>query len=277
MPEEPADGKAGISAGFGRAAATYDAVIPFFDTFAQHLVDAAAPKPAERVLDVACGRGACLRAAARRVGPAGYVLGVDLSSAMVDLARRDLPSLGLSGGSAEVRVGDAEHLELPDDSFDLVLCGFGVFFFPDPATALSECRRVLASGGRIAASTFAGGGGGYPWFGDVMYELRPATPRPPRNPVATATGLIDLLRRSGFVEATTRQVEARFLFPDVDAYLAWNWSTGARRFLEVLSDEEIEAYRRLSANRLNDHVVPGGYELIQVVDLTVGRKPEQTE
>jgi trans-aconitate methyltransferase len=75
------------------------------------------------------------------------------------------------------------------------------------------------------------------------------------------------------VAPTTREVEARFVFPDLDAYLAWNWSTGMRRLLESLNDEEVEAYRRVSAERLQDHVVAGGYELVQAAALTIATKP----
>src|SRR5262249_41299663 len=113
------EAKANTTRGFDQLADTYDTVIPFFETFGRHLVDAAAPQPGDRVLDVACGRGACLFAAAERVGTRGSVLGVDLSSAMVDqardeLARRDLPA------PVQVRVADAERLDLADDSFDVV-------------------------------------------------------------------------------------------------------------------------------------------------------------
>jgi SAM-dependent methyltransferase len=270
----PDEIKAGTAGGFDRAASTYDTVIPFFETFARHLVEAAAPKPGDRVLDVACGRGACLRDAAQRAGRSGYVLGVDLSSAMIELAHHDLGGLELPA-LVEVRVADAEHLDVPDDWFDVVVCGFGVFFFPDPASALSEFRRVLRGGGRVAASTFVGSGGGYPWIGDVIRAIRPAAAMPPRSPVATAAGLVEALGAAGFVDATTREVEARFVFRDLDAYLAWNWSTGTRRLLESLSDEEAEAYRRESAKRLEDHAVSGGYELIQTAALTIATKPRQ--
>lgn len=269
----PEEAKAGIAGGFDRAALTYDTVIPFFQTFAEQLVDCAALQPGQRVLDVACGRGACLRSAARRVGASGYVLGVDLSRTMVDLARQDLADLDRPPGAVDVRVGDGEHLDLTDDSFDVVLCGFGVFFFPDPAAALSEFRRVLRGGGLFASSTFVGGGGGYPWIGDVIREVRPATPTLAPSPVSTGKGLINFLRGAGFVEANTRQVEASFVFPDVDAYLAWNWSTGTRRLLETFSDEESKTYRRASADRLEAHAVSGGYELIQRAEVTVATNP----
>jgi O-methyltransferase/aklanonic acid methyltransferase len=269
----PEDVNADIAGIFSRAATTYDAVIPFFETFARYLVDEAAPQPGQRVLDVACGLGACLRAAAHEVGSSGYVLGVDFSSAMIDLARQQLDGRGLSPGSVDVRVGDAEHLDLPDESFDVVVCGFGVFFFPDPTAALSEFWRVLRGGGRFVASTFVGGGGGYPWIGDIVREIRPVSSMPLRSPVATATGLTERMVHAGFVELTTRQVEARFVFPDVDSYLDWNWSTGTRLLLESLNDQEADVYRRASAKRLEEHAVPGGYELVQAVALTTATKP----
>jgi O-methyltransferase/aklanonic acid methyltransferase len=269
----PEEIKAGTAGGFGRAASTYDTVIPFFETFARYLVEVAAPNPGDRVMDVACGRGACLRVAAEDVGSSGYVLGVDLSRAMIDIAGEDLARLKLAA-SVEVRVGDAEHLDLPDDCFDVVVCGFGVSFFPDPGAALSEVRRVLRDGGRFAGSTFVGSGGGYPWIGEVLHAIRPTAVMPPRSPVATAAGLTEFLQRAGFVDATTREVEARFIFPDLDAYLAWNWSTGQRRLLESLNDQEADAYRHESAMRIEDHAVAGGYELIQTAAMTVATKPK---
>lgn len=151
----PEEIKAGTAGGFGRAASTYDTVIPFFETFARDLVEAAAPQPGDRVLDVACGRGACLRVAAQHVGRSGYVLGADLSSDMIDMARQDLVGLDLPA-SVEVRVADAEHLDVPDDSFDVVVCGFGVFFFPDAAAAMSEFGRVSSASFRCLCLSRAG-------------------------------------------------------------------------------------------------------------------------
>lgn len=270
--ETPQEVKARIAAGFGRAAPTYDTVIPFFRTFAHDLIHAAALRPAERVLDLACGRGACLQAAAERVGAAGYVLGVDLSSAMIDMARTDLVALDLPPTSVEVSVADAEHLEVPDGSFDVAVCGFGVFFFPDPAAALAEVLRVLRAGGRFAASTFASSGG-YPWVRDVMRDIQPRRPTPPASPVATGVGLVEVLQETGFIDARTTRVEQRFMFPTVDDYLAWNWSHGMRSLLESLTDQEVKAFRVASATRLQDHTVDGGFELVQVADMTVAVKP----
>ena len=243
---------------FGRAATTYDDVIPFFRTFAADLVDAAAVVAGERVLDLACGRGACLRTAQERGAQA---LGVDLSAEMIAALGED------------ARVMDAEALDLPDESFDVVLCGFGVFFFPDPGRALREVLRVLRPDGRFAASTFASGLGGYSWIKDVATALGQAGAAP-QSPVLTADGLAIELAAAGFVHPVSTRVEERFVFPDVEAYEAWVWSHGGRRFLEGLDEDGLAEHRRLAGERLAEHRVEGGFELRQAVDLTVARRPE---
>ena len=83
------------------------------------LLALAAPAPGEAVLDVACGTGVVSVAAARVVGPAGRVLGVDLADAMVRASRQRAQELGL--GHAAFERMDAEQLKLPDAGFDLAL------------------------------------------------------------------------------------------------------------------------------------------------------------
>jgi len=265
-----ADVKERIAAIFGRAAHAYDTVIPFFATFGQQLVAAAQLSAGERVLDLACGRGACLRAAAKAVGPSGVVLGVDLSQPMIAATAAALRAEGVE--NAQVRVGDAEHLELAAASFDAVICGFGVFFFPEPQRALSECRRVLRPGGRFAASTFTSGRGGYAWAEDVARGTG-EDPQPVQSPVRTAEGLENALRQAGFEQIGSAACQARFVFADADAYLAWIWSHAGRRVLEKLDDIGLERYREAAAARLVAHATEHGFELVQQVHLTLARRP----
>jgi SAM-dependent methyltransferase len=112
----------------------------------------AAPRPGERLLDVACGTGAVTLPAAQRVGPTGQVIGLDPSPEALAVAR----SLNGQQGGAAIgwREGSAESLPFADGSFDVVTCQFGAMFFPDRMGALCEMRRVLAPGGRLALTTW---------------------------------------------------------------------------------------------------------------------------
>jgi ubiquinone/menaquinone biosynthesis C-methylase UbiE len=111
---------------------------------ATDLVNAAALRPGEQVLDVACGIVA--RRAAEQVGPTGSVAGVDMNAAMLEVAR--------SATTAAIRWYEttAEAMPLPDDAFDVVFCQLGLQFVADKAAALREMRRVLVPGGRIYVS-----------------------------------------------------------------------------------------------------------------------------
>lgn len=72
--------------------------------------------------------------------------GIDLSAAMLELARRRATELGVI---ADLRVGDAQALELPDSSFDTVVCTLALCSIPDPRAAVREMKRVLRPGGRV--------------------------------------------------------------------------------------------------------------------------------
>ena len=116
------------------------------------LLALAAPTADERVLDVACGTGLVTFDAAWEVGRGGRALGIDISGQMVDVAQRRAedrraPNIGFA------RM-DAEALDLPDASFDVVICSLGLMYVPDPAAAIREMRRVLRPGGRLAIAVW---------------------------------------------------------------------------------------------------------------------------
>jgi ubiquinone/menaquinone biosynthesis C-methylase UbiE len=108
--------------------------------------------PGEQVLDVACGTGLVSFAALNAVGAKGQVLGVDLSSQMVQAAQRKAARQRLSDSRFERM--DAEALTLPSASFDVALCALGLMYLPNPAQAVREMRRVLRPGGRIALAVW---------------------------------------------------------------------------------------------------------------------------
>jgi len=137
--------------GWDRAAAHYDAAWRSQLAAAQaRLIACVAPAPGEKVLDVACGTGLVTLAAAEAVGVGGSVLGVDLSDGMIDRARERAADVA----NARFRRMDAEHLDLADGSFDVVLCALGLMYMPDPRRAIQEMRRVLRPGGRMAVAVW---------------------------------------------------------------------------------------------------------------------------
>lgn len=116
------------------------------------LLRRAAPAIGESILDVACGTGLVTVAAARAAGPAGRVVGVDISGQMVDSAGRRARDRGLA--QVEFARMDAESLTFADGSFDLALCSLGLMYMPEPERALREMRRVLRPGGRLAIAVW---------------------------------------------------------------------------------------------------------------------------
>ncbi|HEU5433145.1 MAG TPA: methyltransferase domain-containing protein, partial [Thermomicrobiales bacterium] len=117
------------------------------------MLDLARIGPGDRVLDVAAGTGEPAMTAAKRVGPTGSVLATDIAPNVLAYAGRTAAAQGLT--NLETRVMDGEHLELPDASFDAALSRVGLIYFPDRQRALSEIRRVLAPGGRLAAMVYS--------------------------------------------------------------------------------------------------------------------------
>jgi len=116
------------------------------EPFMAPIIDAAAIRSGDRVLDVGCGCGATTRAAASRAAPA-EVTGIDLSAAMLARASADARSAGLL--NASFIEGDAQVYPFERASFDVVISRFGVMFFDDPLAAFTNLRRATKSAGRL--------------------------------------------------------------------------------------------------------------------------------
>jgi ubiquinone/menaquinone biosynthesis C-methylase UbiE len=139
--------------GWDKAAASYER---FWSAQLQpaqdRLLELAAIQPGDHVLDLACGTGLVSLPAASAAGPSGRLLGTDISARMVERAREEARAQGLAHAEFE-RMG-AEALDLPDATFDVVLCALGLMYVPDVQAALREMHRVLAPGGRAVAAVW---------------------------------------------------------------------------------------------------------------------------
>jgi len=234
MSDAAATQKAQTRAVFDRIAPEYDVAGPgCFAHFGRRLVEVADIAPGQRVLDVATGRGAVLFPAAERVGATGAVVGIDLAEGMIRLTREEAARRGVT---VSLRVMDAEALDFPDASFDRVLCGFGIMFFPQLDRALGEFRRVLKPDGRVALSTWRVSQGqdlaatlaglGLMQLADVA-ALSFNMPEHLETPLTVA----------GFADAHAESDETIFRFADLDAYWQDARGTGLRRWLDALDAE----------------------------------------
>jgi len=126
---------------------------PKTHSFAVALVGLLPPPAGAQVLDVATGTGLVAVEAARRAGPHGSVLATDFLSAWEPYVRETASAAGIT--NVMFASMTAEALALPDASFDVVYCQFGLMFVPEPIRALREMRRVLRPGGRIGISVWS--------------------------------------------------------------------------------------------------------------------------
>jgi ubiquinone/menaquinone biosynthesis C-methylase UbiE len=109
----------------------------------------------DSVLDLCCGAGASAIPAARAIGPAGLVLGIDVAEPLLEQARARATREGLE--NTEFRCGDATRTGLPSGSFNAVVCVFGIFFAPDMPAFAAEMWRLVRPGGTLAITTWGPG------------------------------------------------------------------------------------------------------------------------
>lgn len=135
------------------------------------IVDALAPQPGEEFLDVGCGAGHLAELAAQT---GAHVTGIDLSPRLIDVARGRADA---GGFHIHYSVGDAENLDVPDASFDVVSSCFGMIFAPDHAAAAGELARVTREGGRLGFSAWTPDGS----VGDMFKFFAQYQPPPPEG------------------------------------------------------------------------------------------------
>jgi SAM-dependent methyltransferase len=183
--------------------------------FSKALLDTAQVKAGERVLDIGCGCGATTLDFARAVGPAGKILGVDVSAPMVARARERASA---EDSHVEFRLADASVFPFEPGAFDILVSRFGVMFFDEPTTAFTNLHSALATGARLTFICWRQVGEN-PW---VTLPLRaalahvappePSVPGAP-GPFAFADGahVTSVLSRAGFRDIALTPFDAPLL------------------------------------------------------------------
>ncbi len=173
-------------------------------------VDFVGVRAGHRVLDVGVGTGNAAIEAARR---GAEVTGVDLTPAQIELARARCTSEGVK---VDLRVGDAQALEVPDATFDVVLSVMGVIFAPNHGWAVAELARVCRPTGTVAVTAWAGGGWSSRWRSRTAHLVPPP---PPGSPAPDEWGELDeVVRRfaTAGLDATVEERPFDFRFPSVE-------------------------------------------------------------
>ena len=224
--------------------ATYDAaadrydddILSFWSLHGERTVDRLGLRPGDVVLDVCCGTGASAIPAAKRVGPAGRVIGVDLSEGMLARARAKAQAGGLR--NLVFRAGDMEQLGLPPASFDAVVCVFGFFFVTDMVRQVAELWRMVRPGGRLAVTTW-GEGAFEPaaaLFWDIVRGERPDLYRGfnPWDRIVRPDAVRTLLREGGAEGVEAEVVQASMAVRSVEDFWTVALGTGLRAIVEQL-------------------------------------------
>jgi ubiquinone/menaquinone biosynthesis C-methylase UbiE len=265
---------------FDKVAPLYGTIGPeMFSFFGRTLAEAAAIRPGSCVLDIACGRGAVLFPAAASAGAAGSVVGIDISRSMIanlneDIAKRECASI------KTVHM-DAEDLQFADQSFDYVLCGFGIFFFPNPIGALEEAFRVLKTNGTIAISTWEGNETRRKGIRDALaalpYEVNveEALRMLPKG-FESEDEIRNNLTRAGFSNISVRVEKGIFYYQNEEEWWSAQWSHGIRLVLETIErqagKEGLDHYKKMIFNFLQNSRQPEGIRQEMKAFVTVGKK-----
>lgn len=186
-------------------------------------IEALAPRAGETVIDIGCGCGATSLELARRVGPSGAVVGVDISEPMLGRARERADAAGLA--QTTFVQADAQTHALP--AADAAFSRFGVMFFEDPPAAFANVRKALGPTGRLVFVCWRAMAEN-PWITLPMAaaaSLLPPPAPPPQpgapGPFAFADGehVRGILRAAGFGDIKIEPHNQKMGWPDVDTAL----------------------------------------------------------
>lgn len=243
------------------------------------MLDMAQVKEGYRILDVAAGAGEQSIAAARRVGPNGFVLATDLSPKILEFAQELAREKGLK--NIAVQVMDGENLTVADNSFDTVISRVGLIFFPDQHKALKEMWRVLKPGGFVAAIVYSSAQKNK-FFSTPVSIIRRRAQLPPPLPGQPGPfslgeeGVLDAaFKKAGFINVRSKFVDAPVVMDSAKECVRFEYESFAalHQMLGGVSDEEKKAAWQEIEDELSKFENGNGFSGPCELVVGVGQKP----
>jgi ubiquinone/menaquinone biosynthesis C-methylase UbiE len=259
-----------------RARRTYDAAADHYDAeplgfwqlVGTRTVERLELAGGERVLDAPCGSGASALAAAEAVGPGGRVVACDIAENLLALGR----AKAAGRRNLEFRLADMRTLDFPDESFDTVVCVFGIFFIPDMVGQVRLFWRLLRPGGTLAVTTwgenmFAPGDGA---FWSAVAGVRPDLVRRynPWDALVTPEGVRRLFADAGIPDAVAEPEEYEQPLRSAEDWWTIVLGSGYRGTVDALEAFEQELVRERTVDAVK------GVQAVRVpVVFGTARKP----
>ena len=222
------------------------------------MLERAAPRPGDRVLELACGPGGAGLAAAELVGPGGEVVLSDVAAEMAAIAATRAAARGLDNVCTAVL--DLEQIEQPDAGYDVVLCREGLMFAVEPVRAAREIRRVLRPDGRLALAVW-GPRDENPWLSLVFDAVSAQTGFPVPPPGVPGPFSLDdparlrsVLADGDLTSIHIEEVSVPLRAPTFESW--WAWTSAMAGPLAIILGQLADDAKAELAERLRAAVGP---------------------
>ena len=258
--------KLNVKETFDKASGQYDEECGFFfNHFGKELVKKVPDLKGKKVLEVATGRGAVLFPLAEE---GAIIDSIDLSPEMIRLSKLEAKKRGFN--DIRFQVMDAEKLDFVDNSFDVVICGFAVFFCESINGVLSEFRRVLKPGGRVALSTWGDDSPLDEWVSSVRDQM--GKKKLIGCPLWDREAIESALTQAKFKDIDIYRESKIFHYRSADAWWESLKTHGTRFFLDQLSEKELSDIKQEAIPFAQQFVTAQGLEELNDVYYAVARK-----
>jgi len=238
---------------FDRVSQNYDSPeMRYFSFAADYMMTLSKPRSGERILDIATGTAMVAIAAAQHLQPEGRVQAIDISEGMLGKAKQNVDKLALK--NIDFQNMDAEELIFRSGYFDLITCGFGLFFFSDAKQTLKKWHRVLKPGGRIIISTFSKSAfmPMLQWFRELIEDTGVDFPASSWQQFSDHESCLELFSNDLYQDQTVINKQHGIHLNDATEW--WNIiiNSGLRSYLELLSPKQQADLKIKHTQQLNE-------------------------